>query len=72
MGKAATKPKAAPEGMMWDGKHLIEKGLGTWHIHYNEDGSVKGAIFCSYPVVVPELTHEQEQAIKARKRKRRR
>lgn len=57
---------------MWDGNHLIERGLGTWHIHYNEDGSVKGAFKVPYPCVVPELTYEQEQAIKARKRRKRR
>ena len=43
-------PKAAPEGMVWDGKHLVEKGLGTWSLVKAEDGSTKGAVFVEYPL----------------------
>ena len=64
--------KEAPEGYVYDGEHLVEAGLGTWHVIYREDGSVKGAIFCPYPVVLPELTTEEERAIREAKRRTRR
>lgn len=62
MGNAATK--LTPEGMMWDGNHLIERGLGTWHPVYDEDGRVKGAVRVPYPCVVPEVTYEEKVSIR--------
>jgi hypothetical protein len=70
MSKAATKPKAAPEGMMWDGKHLIEAGLGTWVPFYKLDGEVE-MIWMPYPCPEIILTIEQEEAIAQAKRGRR-
>lgn len=64
--------KEAPEGYVYDGEHLVEAGLGTYHVVYREDGSVRGAIFCPYPVVLPELTTEEERAIREAKRRHRR
>jgi len=63
--------KEAPEGYVYDGEHLVEAGLGTWHVIYAENGSVKGALFMPYPL--PELeTTEAEKAETRRIRRRRR
>jgi len=68
---AKRKRPEPPEGYVYDGEHLVEAGLGTHHVVYAENGSVKGVIFCPYPL--PELdTTEAEKAEIAQARYRRR
>jgi len=39
--------------MMWDGEHLIEKGLGTYVPAFDVEGRAKGAYFIPYPTQCP-------------------
>ncbi len=64
--------KEAPEGFVYDGEHLVEEGLGTWHVVYAENGSVKGAIFMPYPLPELETTEAEKAAIAQAKRGQRR
>lgn len=62
--------KAAPEGFVYDGEHLVEAGLGTWHIVYDCDGRPKGAIFCPFPIPPIEYTVEETAAIKSKSQRK--
>lgn len=64
--------KTPPEGYVYDGEHLVEEGLGTWHVVYAENGTVKGAVFMPYPLPELETTIEERAAIAQRKRGKRR
>jgi len=64
--------KTPPEGYVYDGEHLVEEGLGTWHVVYAENGGAKGAIWMPYPLPELETTQEEKAAIAAAKRGKRR
>jgi hypothetical protein len=61
--------KTPPEGYVYDGEHLVEEGLGTWHPVYDEDMRVKGAIFMPYPL--PHIEPTGEEIVKTRRARRR-
>lgn len=65
----ASSGKVAPEGYVYDGDHLVEAGLGTYHPVYDQDGRAKGAIFMPYPL--PAIK-ESAEALQAQRRARRR
>lgn len=64
--------KEAPEGYVYDGEHLVEAGLGTYHVVYAENGSAKGVLFMPYPLPELETTVEEKAAIAQAKRGKRR
>ena len=47
--------KEAPEGFVYDGKHLVEQGLATHHPVYAEDGTVKGVVSIPFPLRCTEV-----------------